>query len=460
MDQSNRKVSKGGISGVVAIVAFCLLILLILGLNQNYQSTHYQQGTYIQEVDCSGLTVDEAKEKIEGREIVLIFSNAKTYKATAKELGATINNLSELEGFLEAQQEDKEDKSFMLSEKSWSVDGAELKNFLEGLSELKKEKMRKPTNARLEFLETGTVQIISEVEGNYIEFEDACNFAASALKQSASFIDFEEAMRVTPDITSTDSNLTAEANKLNKILGTKITLELERGETCTLCYESVIKDWVKVENDQITIDIDGNLRKFVEGLDSRVYELGEIFEFETPDGEFVSVPVKEGDRNRVDIEAEIAQLKSELERGENISRKPIYSHQNKIDLNGDFILTSLEAQWVKYYKEGKLLMEGPCVTGTKDTSRATPRGLFYVEYKQTPKIFRTYGGKSKYWVYLKDSNGIGYHDAPWRVDTPTYTEYLPETYITDGSHGCINIQEYVMEIIFENILEGTASVIY
>ena len=460
MDQSKRKVSRGGISGAVAIIAFFLLIALIMGLDQSYQSTHYQQNTSIQEVDCSKLTVDEAKEKIETREIVLLFSNAKTYSATAKELGATISDICELEEFLKSEQEGGEERDFILSEKSWSVDSAKLTNFLKGISELKKENMRNPTNAHLEFLDTGSVQIISEVEGNYIEFEDACNFAISALKQGASFIDFEEAMRVTPDITATNDELTVEANRLNKILNAKITFELERGETYTLYYGSAIKDWVKVEGNEISIDIEGNLRNFVEGLNSRVYELGKIFEFETPDGETVSVPVLEEDRNRVDIEAEIAQLKSELERGENISREPIYAHQNKIDPNGDLLLTNKEKQWVKYYKEGKLLIEGPCVTGTKDTSRETPRGLFYVEYKQTPKIFRKYGGRSEYWIYLKGSNGIGYHDAPWRVDTAERTEFVPETYVTDGSHGCINMQEAVVKVIFENITKGTLTITY
>lgn len=458
MDQSNRKVSKGGISGVVAIIAFCLLIGVLLWLDQNYKSTHYRQGTQIQGLDCSKLSVEEAKEKIEKREIVFTFSNGKIYSATAKELGATIGNLSELEEFLNEQQEDEEDLSFMLSEKSWSVDSVQVQDFLKTIPELKEENMREPTNAHLEFIDTGLVQIISEVEGNYIGFEDACKLAISNLKQSANSIDFEEAMRVIPDITATDSELTAEANRLNKILNAKITFELEKGEELTLFYGSAIKDWVKVEEGEITIDIDGNLRAFVERLDSKVYELGATFECETPDGQFISVPVAEGEENRVDIEAEIIQIKSELERGANTSREPIYAHRNMIDPNGDVLFANLETQWLKYYKDGKLFQEGPFVSGTKGTSRETPRGLDYIDVdnKQSPKEFKTYGGKSEYWLPLKHGDGIGFHDAPWRPDS----DFVPKTADTRGSHGCYNCQKPVVEPIYMNITSDTPVVTY
>lgn len=63
MDQGNRKVSKGGISGVISIIAFFLLIVAILWLDQNDKSTHYKQGTQIQGLDCSKLTVEEAKRE-------------------------------------------------------------------------------------------------------------------------------------------------------------------------------------------------------------------------------------------------------------------------------------------------------------------------------------------------------------------------------------------------------------
>lgn len=458
MDQSNRKVSKGGISGVVAIIAFCLLIVVILQLDQNYKSTHYRQGTQIQEIDCSKLTMEEAKEKIENREIVFTFFSGKTYSTTAKELGATIDDFCELEEILKEQQEDEQKQSFMLSEKSWGIDSTQIKNFLKNIPELKEDNMRKATNAHLELSQSGNVQIISGVDGNYIEFKEACNYVASALEQSVNSIDFTEVMRVGPEVTATDSELTAKANQLNQILSSIITFELERGENIILSYDSAIKDWVKVEEGEITIDIDGNLRAFVESLYARVYELGETFECETPDGEFISVPVADGEENRVDIEAEIIQIKSELEKGVKTSREPIYAHRNMIDPNGDVLFANLEKQWLKYYKDGKLFQEGPFVSGTKGTSRETPRGLDYIDAdnKQSPKKFIKYGGKSKYWLPLKHGDGIGFHDAPWRDDS----EFVPETADTDGSHGCYNCQKPVVEPIYMSITSDTLVITY
>ena len=226
MEKDKRKVSKGGALQVVALIAFCLVILWLLQMNDNYQSTHYQQGTYIQEMDCSKLTAQEAKEKIEQREIVFTFSNGKTYSATAQELGAVIEDTSELEVIFSAQKEDKTQLDFMLTEKSWSVDRAQVEGFLKGVNELKEGNMWLPQNARLELTSSGNVQIIKEVIGNYVEFEKACDFAVSTLQQSANSIDFSEIMEVLPDVTANDSNLMSKAEELNRILGTKITFEL------------------------------------------------------------------------------------------------------------------------------------------------------------------------------------------------------------------------------------------
>ncbi|MBR3154560.1 MAG: L,D-transpeptidase [Lachnospiraceae bacterium] len=59
-----------------------------------------------------------------------------------------------------------------------------------------------------------------------------------------------------------------------------------------------------------------------------------------------------------------------------------------------------------------------------------------------------------YWIAFNQSEGI--HDAQWREDS----EYTQEMYLYDGSHGCVNTPLAAMKVIFENVIDGEAVVIY
>ncbi|MBR3339758.1 MAG: L,D-transpeptidase [Lachnospiraceae bacterium] len=52
------------------------------------------------------------------------------------------------------------------------------------------------------------------------------------------------------------------------------------------------------------------------------------------------------------------------------------------------------------------------------------------------------------------NGGQGLHDAPWRSD------FGGDIYLSNGSHGCVNIPPENMEAIYNAIDIGTAVVIY
>ena len=49
---------------------------------------------------------------------------------------------------------------------------------------------------------------------------------------------------------------------------------------------------------------------------------------------------------------------------------------------------------------------------------------------------------------------IGIHDAKWRGS------FGGKIYRTDGSHGCVNVPEYLAKKIYENIEPGTPIICY
>lgn len=120
-----------------------------------------------------------------------------------------------------------------------------------------------------------------------------------------------------------------------------------------------------------------------------------------------------------------------------------------IDSEKDFIVVDIDNQQISMYLGGELLISGPVVTGTADTERETPRGVFSIRYKDYDVTLEGDGYSSfvNYWMPIY--RGIGIHDADgWR------DEYGGDIYKTNGSHGCINVPLYIAEIIYENTYEG------
>ena len=113
------------------------------------------------------------------------------------------------------------------------------------------------------------------------------------------------------------------------------------------------------------------------------------------------------------------------------------------------IFLDLSEQILKMYKDGKLVLESPVITGNNGNngtiSHRTPTGtyLFYKSNKATDRVLRgtnddgsKYASPVDYWMPFITSRGIGFHDATWRSNSQFYNK---NTYLTNGSHACVNM---------------------
>ena len=113
------------------------------------------------------------------------------------------------------------------------------------------------------------------------------------------------------------------------------------------------------------------------------------------------------------------------------------------------IFLDLSEQILKMYKNGKLVLESPVITGNNgenDTiSHKTPTGtyLFDKSDKATDRVLRgtnddgsEYESPVDYWMPFITDRGIGFHDATWRSNSQFYNK---NTYLTNGSHACVNM---------------------
>ncbi len=126
----------------------------------------------------------------------------------------------------------------------------------------------------------------------------------------------------------------------------------------------------------------------------------------------------------------------------------ISSVRRYYDLYNTFIEISIENQYMWYYKYGQLVVGTPIVTGCVATGDETRKGVFSVAYLEQSTYLSGGSTNTDGWFYVEywmpfDGN-IGLHDAQW------VTEFGGDIYLTDGSHGCINTPLEAMREIFYN----------
>lgn len=128
----------------------------------------------------------------------------------------------------------------------------------------------------------------------------------------------------------------------------------------------------------------------------------------------------------------------------------------------NYVYVSIPEQKLWIVKNNKIkIMTDKIVTGDKSKHQMTSEGVWYVGYKQSPAILRgknddgsDYASPVQYWMPFTE-DGQGLHDSPWR----SATEYNSREYITDGSHGCVNIRPDIAQKVWNLVETGMPVII-
>lgn len=127
-------------------------------------------------------------------------------------------------------------------------------------------------------------------------------------------------------------------------------------------------------------------------------------------------------------------------------------------IGDSYIETSISEQHVWLYKNGKCIVDCPCVTGAP--GHDTVRGVYVVQYVTGPTTLR--GNNSDGSTYESPVNcfipfygGQGFHGSNgWR------SQWGGTIYQTSGSHGCVNCPDAEAKKIADNVGSGYPVVIY
>lgn len=223
---------------------------------------------------------------------------------------------------------------------------------------------------------------------------------------------------------------------------------------------------------EMTLDIDTKeLKQKIDAINRAQSTLNKAYSFKKHDGAVISVKGKSyGWAIDVDKEAKyiadaFKKQKKSIDAlnvyGVGYSTYGIGYH---VESNGGIGTTyaevSIEDQRIWIYKNGRLVLTTHVVTGRHDTREDTPKGLWYIEYKQSPSVLEGseagnshYKVKVSYWAPFTLS-GCGFHDAGWRKN------WSKTAYLKNGSGGCVNTPPTVMKTVYNHLEQNEPVVIY
>jgi hypothetical protein len=445
-------------------VIFTPLLILYLYAASYYQK-HFYSNTIINGIDTSDLTMEEAEDlisaKVKAYSLTLIGRNSVSDTIT----GESIRLHTVFEKNISDMLIDQEPYKWPVNlfkphvievSTMLDYDASLLEESFRNLKFFKEENNVRPVNAFIsEYGENG-YEIIPENPGARVIEDKLLEAVRNAVDSLEPIISIEEAdCYEKPEITSDYPDMVKAAQEMNKLAGAEITYEF--GEDTEVLDGSKISEWITVDdNYQVEYDA-SHIKEFVDYIGKTYNSFGRVRTFKTSYGKVIKV--KGGDYgwwlNRPKEVEEVTEL---VQNGSKIIREPAYfqtaQQYGEDDIGDTYVEINLTAQHLFFYKDGKLILQTDFVSGNVSKDYATPVGTYPVQYKENDAVLvgEDYETPVKYWMPF--NRNIGMHDASWR------SKFGGDIYLTNGSHGCINMPPKAAKKMFQNIRRGVAVVVY
>lgn len=215
----------------------------------------------------------------------------------------------------------------------------------------------------------------------------------------------------------------------------------------------------------------------MEAIDQEVKTLKKSYKFTVPTGNKVNgktITVKNESYGwGIYVKKAVAAVENAFINGQDVVGGSKYIHgegystyahgygKSNHGIGKNYVVVSIKNQELWVVRKGKVAVHlTDVVTGTENKSNATPKGVWYIMYKESPSVLRgynddgsKYASKVQYWMPFTLS-GCGLHDASWRSD------WSKSAYLTGGSHGCVNIRPAEIRSVWNNVLTNDAVIVY
>ena len=456
LPENKRKKHKGlKITGLAAAMAVVVAGCAYAGMTY-YYSDRFFEGTWINGIDCSGKTAYEVEtalaDKVQDYSIQVSSRNQEPQMITGEQINYQYLSTGETLQLLKNQKPYEWIKGFY-EQKSYTVaenvayDKTLLQQQVTALNCAKTENQTAPENAYVAFKDN-QFQIVPETEGTQLNVKQAYRILDQAVADTQASIDFGTApdAYVSAEVTQNDPELQSALEACNNY--TKASITYTFGDQTATLDGNTIKDWLQFdEKGQLLMDdntFHQHIADYVAQLAATYNTVGTEREFHTTSGRTVYV-YSSVYGWAIDQAAEAAQLAQEIQSGTQTTREPIYEQTANShglnDLGNTYIEVDLSNQHMYYYQSGSLIFDSEFVSGNMSYSdRQTHAGIFTLYSKTSPSVLRgdkkpdgTYEYEEPVDYWMPFDGGIGFHDAPWR------DAFGGDIYLTNGSHGCINL---------------------
>lgn len=330
---------------------------------------------------------------------------------------------------------------------------------------LDEENQVKSIDAHPEFKDKEFV-VVPEVIGTQIDEEEFNSVVKTAVNGFQSTVKLQDTdCYIKPKYLKDSKDVVAAKDKMNSYLGANVTYDFN--PYTEVVDASVISQWITVSKKMKVTFSKKAVKKYIASLAEKYDTIEKTREFTTANGNVVSVqPGTYG--WEIDQDTEYKSLISDIKKAETVTREPAYfstaAVHETMDMGNTYAEVDLTAQHMWLFQNGEVTLDSDVVTGNPNIwNRETPSGVYSILEMQrnatlvgerNPKTGKPeYRTPVSFWMRVTWS-GIGFHDATWQ---PYFGGSL---YLSNGSHGCINMPYDQAEALFNLLEVGTPVVIH
>ena len=204
------------------------------------------------------------------------------------------------------------------------------------------------------------------------------------------------------------------SKKLNQYFNMSVTYHV--GDTEEVLDYSTIRDWMTLDDD-LNAEFNWNkVADWMSDLSDKYDTFGNEMEFTTSLGETVSVK-HETYGWKIDEAGEVEELLEILKSGESAERTPLYLESARTygsggnDIGDTYVEIDYTNQRMWFYKDGRLLVDTPIVTGNTSKKYGSPEGIFCIYNKEEKAVLKGEDYKTPVDFWMPFSEGVGIHDS-------------------------------------------------
>lgn len=468
--KSSKKQKK---TGMICLVIFVNLLLCGYIVTAFYFVGHFYPQTTINGVSFDGADsiavvtnlvtqADNYQIQVRGRDLQT-FEDSEVCIVTAEDINLK-NSIEkqEVESLLKSQKSWLW-PAFIWGKHSYSLQGTfvydeeKLETFLSGQSAFQDANMTMPEDAYIEGYseKQQCFVIVPEIRGSKLDTVKAQELIGEAIRQARDSVSLEEGGCYMQPATVADNDaLQQKLSQINKWLDTRITYDWNGREV--ILTKEQIKDWIilkdgeaKLDEDAIAAFVKENAKAYDTYGRNRTFHTVLGYDLSLPGGAFGWL---------TDQEAEVKALTELIKKGTVGEREPEYTSKGPCkgenDIGNSYLEADMTHQHLYLYQKGELVLESDFVSGNMSNGCTTPQGVFGLTYKTTNAVLRgaDYTTPVNYWMPFNGNYGL--HDATWR------NAFGGDIYLTNGSHGCLNLPLDKAAEIYQYLSTGFPIICY